>query len=390
MKDRFLELILLAFDREIIKRLVFSRPTTSNVKKVSARLCAHRQNKVLSLEFSLPGDTVSHKNLFREDIEAALLPLIQEYSQVNLLTTLGDLEYKKSKNKGDVILGERAFISRISNDKLDFERAIESLDKKKSYMLSGKEDFLYKLGISDKNGRVHDKKQGKFRQINRFLEIIDDIYEKLPKEETLEILDLCCGKSYLSFAVYYYFTKIKGRSIHLLGIDLKSDVINYCNETARLLGFSSMHFIADDITKTPENLKPDMVISLHACDLATDIVIDTAIRLSAKIILSTPCCHRYLNDKIITPELKFVTDYPHISNKLCEAITDGIRIARLKKAGYDTVALELTDPENTPKNTLIRAVKREDLKADKLSKYELEYENILSFILGEGKENYLK
>ena len=390
MKDRFLELILLAFDREIIKRLVFSRPTTSNVKKVSARLCAHRQNKVLSLEFSLPGDTVSHKNLFREDIEASLLPLIQEYSQVNLLTTLGDLEYKKSKNKGDVILGERAFISRISNEKLDFERAIESLDKKKSYMLSGKEDFLYKLGISDKSGRVHDKKQGKFRQINRFLEIIDDIYEKLPKEETLEILDLCCGKSYLSFAVYYYFTKIKGRSIHLLGIDLKSDVINYCNETARLLGFSSMHFIADDITKTPENSKPDMVISLHACDLATDIVIDTAIRLSAKIILSTPCCHRYLNDKIITPELKFVTDYPHISNKLCEAITDGIRIARLKKAGYDTVALELTDPENTPKNTLIRAVKREDLKADKLSKYELEYENILSFILGEGKENYLK
>ena len=390
MKNKFCELTVLAFRKEIIKKIVFSRPDASDISKVSGRLCAHKGRRILSLEYSLPGDTVSHKNLLENDIFQSILSLTGEYAQVNLITTLGDVEYKRSKGGKEIILGNRRLEAKLSGDTPAFEKAIESLDRQKKYILSGKEDFLFRLGITDKNGRVHDKKQGKFRQINRFLENVEDIYEKLPKKEELVIYDLCCGKSYLSFAVYYYISEIKGQRVSLLGVDLKKDVIEYCRSVALECGFSGMKFICEDVTKTPNDINPDMVISLHACDVATDIVIDTAINLSAKIILSTPCCHKYLNDKISSRELSFVTDYPHISNKLCEAITDGIRIARLKKNGYDVQALELTDPENTPKNTLIRAVKNDTVSKERLARYELEYEQILSFVLGSKKESYLK
>ena len=147
-----------------------------------------------------------------------------------------------------------------------------------------------------------------------------------------------------------------------------------------------MTFVAGDIADTPVGVCPDMVISLHACDVATDVVLDRAVKLGAPIILSTPCCHRYMNGKVKAEELSFVTKYPHLQNKLCEALTDAVRAARLEAMGYSVSVLELTDPENTPKNTLIRAIKRKDAKCEeKIS----EYNAILKFILGDGYESYL-
>jgi hypothetical protein len=151
-----------------------------------------------------------------------------------------------------------------------------------------------------------------------------------------------------------------------------------------------MTFICDDVRNTPTGEIPDMVISLHACDIATDIVIDRAIELGAGIILSTPCCHKYLNDKISQPALSFVTDHPQLSVKLCEALTDSIRVARLDAAGYKTVAHELTDPENTPKNTLIIAVKKHKVDPAWIKRYEAEYEKTLRFLMGDGADDYLK
>ena len=389
MKSKFTALVRRCFDKEVIKKIVFSRPDEGEIKKVSGRLCAHRGKRLLALEYSLPGDTVSHKNVTDGELEEQICELLCTYAQANLLTTFGDVEYKRSRG-GEVILGEGRITRRLDGERADFERAIESLDKKKSYILTGNESFLIKLGISDKSGRVHDKKQGKYRQINKFLEHIEEIYKHLPAEGEIKVYDLCCGKSYLSFAVYYYLTAIKGREVYMLGIDLKRDVIDYCNSVAAECGFDKMSFICDDVTKTPENITPDMVISLHACDVATDIVIDRAIALGAKIVLSTPCCHRYLNGKVVASELEFVSRYAHISNKLCEALTDGIRLARLKKNGYEVSALELTDPENTPKNTLIRAIKSEKITEAQLSSYSEEYERILDFVLGDKKEQYLK
>ena len=385
----FLSLVKRSFEKETLKKLVFSRPDGSEVSKISGRLVAHRGKRLLAMEYSLPGNTVSHKNLGEDILESELLTLIKSYRQVNLITQIGDAEYKRSKEGKEVILGGDNLKRKLEGISPAFESAIEALDKKKNYILSGEEEFLKRLGISSSDGRVHDKKQGKYRQINRFLEHIENIYPKLPEKGEIRIYDLCCGKSYLSFAVYYYLTAIKGRQVYLYGADLKRDVIIWCEGLARELGYSGMHFEVCDILKIAPDEKPDMVISLHACDIATDIVLDTAMRLDAKIILSTPCCHKYLNGKVVAEELKFVTDYPHISNKLCEAITDALRLARLKAGGYNVSALELTDPENTPKNTLIKAVKSSKMSEKERQKNENEYKSMLSFVLGEGADKYL-
>lgn len=389
-KSDFLALVTDTCGKEVLKKLVFSRPGKSEVTKVSARLCAHRGRRILAFEYSLPGNTVSQRNVGEKELTEVLTELISEYRQANLITTIGDAEWKISKSGKEVLLGGDALRRKLSGERAGFEVAIEALDKKKNYILTGSEDFLVSLGISDKSGRVHDKKQGKFRQINRFLEHIEDVYAKLPSKKKLIIYDLCCGKSYLSFAVYHYFTKIKGRDIEMLGIDLKRDVISWCDSTARELGYFGMRFICDDVTNTPKGVTPDMVISLHACDVATDIVINRAAELGAKIILSTPCCHSYLNSRISAESLRFVTSHPQLRGKLCEAITDALRIARLESFGYRAIALELTDPENTPKNTLLRAVRESSVTESELSLRRLRYEELLTFVLGDKKNDYLK
>jgi len=390
MRNKLISAIKLAIEKDALKKLVFSRPEGNSSEKISARLCEHRGRKILALEYSLPGNTVSQKNVSASDAHDVLFPLFESYKQVNLITGAGDAEWKKSKKGKEALIGADKLIARLGEEKPDFEAAIEALDKQKNYLLSGGEDFLIKLGISDASGRVHDKKQGKFRQINRFLEHIEDIYPRLPKEGTLNIYDLCCGKSYLSFAVYYYLTAVKGREVRMLGIDLKRDVISWCASLAESLSYTGMSFVFDDVKNTPRDISPDLVISLHACDIATDIVIDTAARLGARFILSTPCCHRYLNDRLNTPTLEFVSHFPHLRNKLCEVLTDGIRIARLRAKGYQATAQELTDPENTPKNTLIKAELDTRLSTSELARREAEYNAILTLVLGDGRDDYLK
>ena len=388
IKD-FFALIKSAYDTGALKKLIFSRPKASEVKKITARLTKTKRGVVLSLEYNLPSGTVSQKNLLGEELKEVIPELIEEYAQVNLLTTLGDAERKASSTGKVVALGADKLRKRLSGAPADFEIAIEAIDKKKNYILSGSEPFLIKLGISNKGGRVHDKKQGKFRQINRFLEYVEGVYSSLPTEGDLTVYDLCCGKSYLSFAVYYFLTELKGRRVRMLGIDLKRDVIEWCDNLAREVGFGGMRFIADDIKNAPRDVKPDMVISLHACDIATDIVLGAAADLGARVILSTPCCHRYVKSRINSPALSFVTRHGHISGKLCEAITDSLRILRLESLGYTADATELTDPDDTPKNTLIRAIKRNASKRD-MDERRAEYDAALKLIFGENSGEYLK
>ncbi len=379
-----LELTLLSFKKEALKKIIFSRPIGDAPEKISARLCAHRGQKILAVEFSLKGNTVSQKNLREDDIPAFINENVSRYKQINLLTALGDAELKLGKS-GHVLLGGDKLERKLSGEVPSFVSSIESLEHEKNRMLEGSEPFLISLGISDKGGRVHDKKQAKFRQINKFLEYLDELYCELPTAGELTVYDLCCGKSYLSFAVYHYLTAIKHRTVKMLGIDLKDDVMIFCNEKAAELGFSGMRFITDDITNTPADIKPDMVISLHACDIATDIVLDTAVRLSAKVILSTPCCHRELSTKICAPELKFVTKYPKLKRSICDSLTDALRLARLEAFGYEVNATELVDPEDTPKNTLIRAVLR-----GKPSKAAAEnYNKLIEFLLGNKAKDYI-
>ena len=385
-KEDFLSVAKEAFAKEILKKIVFSRPISGEIQKVSGRSVAHRGRRLLAMEYSLPGNTVSHRNIVEGELGSALSELMDGYSQANLITTMGDVEWKISKGGREALLGADKLTRRFTGDIPDFVRAVESLDKQKSYILTGGEQFLIRLGISDAGGRVHDKKQGKFRQINRFLEYLEGVYSALPREGRLHILDLCCGKSYLSFAVYHYLTAIKGREVELLGADLKRDVILWCEGLAREIGFDGMKFVCRDIKDLPRDKACDMVISLHACDVATDIVLEQAIERGAGVILSTPCCHRYMRDRIRAEELSFVTENPHIANKLAEAITDSLRVLKLRAAGYDAVATELTDPDDTPKNTLIKAIKR-GAPSEELTK---KYQATLRYITGEDAHNYLK
>ena len=166
-------------------------------------------------------------------------------------------------------------------------------NREKSYILD-RAPFLELLGISNQSGKIIDKKQSKFRQINRFIELLDDVYDSLPTGKELLVCDLCCGKSYLTFAVYYYLTEIKKRKIKMYGVDLKRDVIEYCADVTKKLEYTDLEFICDDISNFDRGT-PDLVISLHACDIATDIVLGYAINHGARVILSTPCCHHEMN-----------------------------------------------------------------------------------------------
>ncbi len=383
----FFDLISLSYQKECLKKLIFSQPKekkNAEVLKVSGRLCAHRGQKLLALEYTLRGDTVAQRNLRSgEEILCEARTLAESFSQIDLLTTAGDAELRRTKSGKLAALGVDKLWRKLSGEESVASAAFDRLENEKRRILTGGEDFLIRLGVSDAGGRVHDKKQGKFRQINRFLEYLEEVYPALPEEGRLTVYDLCCGKSYLSFAVYYYLTARKGREVDMLCMDLKQDVIRFCEGEARALGYTGMRFETGDVRTVSGS--PDLVVSLHACDLATDIVLDAATSLGAKVILSTPCCHRYLNGRVRAEQLSFVTRYPQLSNKLCEALTDGLRLLRLKAAGYDVSATELVDPEDTPKNTLLRAIKRRE-RDEQAAK---EYERTLRFLLGDGAENYL-
>ena len=383
--EKFKSAVISACEAGALGRLVFSRPIGEGEKKISARLCLHKGEKILSFEYSKEGNTVSQKNIKLQELSKELDRLIPLYRQVNLITPLGDGEYKVSKSGEAVLLGVDKLLRKLSAP-ADFESAIESLDRKKNYILKGDEDFLKKLGVSDGNGRVHDKKQGKFRQINRFLEYIEEIYKYLPENDEILIFDLCCGKSYLSFAVYFYLTVKRGRKVSMLGIDLKREVIDFCAKMAEEMGFSGLRFVHGDIKNTPRGRTPDLVISLHACDIATDIVLDEAVKLGAKVILSTPCCHSNLYKKIKCETLNFALKYPKLKGKICEGLTDALRLERLRAFGYEVSATELVDPDDTPKNTLLRAIKITDNNEDALK----EYHALLKFLMGDGWQGYLE
>ena len=385
-EERLISLILDAVKVRASVTLVFSKTQGSAPKRQRAHLCKKDNELIFSFQEEYEYGRVAQRNVSLTEIEAELNSLIPLYSQINVIYKGKSAEFKRSKKGKTVLTGDTALRSSLTG-----EDEPPDLNRNKDYFLHGDELFLYHLGISDKNGRVHDKKQGKFRQINHFIEHIENVMYALPNDE-ITVYDLCCGKSYLSFAVYYYLTACKGMKTSMLCIDQRSEVIDYCSEIARACGFTGMSFICDDVRKTPSDMHPNLLISLHACDIATDIVLDTAIALRSDVILSTPCCHRYLNDKINSESLSFVTKHPHLRGKLCEALTDAIRAARLRAGGYSVTACELTDPENTPKNTLLRAVinKGFNLNSEKAKKLRSEYESILSFVVGEKSKDYLQ
>lgn len=239
------------------------------------------------------------------------------------------------------------------------ELIVTTHNRKKNYILEDKEpiDFLIRLGVMNENGKVVAKRYDKFRQINRFLEMVADVIPRIDKDKTLNIVDFGCGKSYLTFALYHYLVNVLKLNINIIGLDLKMDVILFCNEVAMDLGFDRLKFIHGDI-KDYEGLKDvDMVVTLHACDNATDAALIKAINWNAQAILSVPCCQHELYSKIKNPVLEPMLKHGIITEKLSSLVTDSLRANVLEILGYQVQLLEFIDMEHTPKNILIRAIK---------------------------------
>lgn len=231
-------------------------------------------------------------------------------------------------------------------------------NKKKKYILEEgiPVPFLVDLGVMTAEGRVVKAKYDKFRQINRFLEFIEDILPELPADRELSILDFGCGKSYLTFAVYYYLSVLKGYELCVTGLDRKEDVIRECSRLKEKYGYENLRFLKGDIASYEGSSRVDMVITLHACDTATDYALEKAVTWGAKVILSVPCCQHELNGQIKNTMLRPVLKYGIIRERMAALLTDALRAEYLESRGYRTQLLEFIDMEHTPKNILIRGI----------------------------------
>ncbi len=377
-KEQIISIFTRTLEGSCLKKAVFSKARDKSILRSVARLFAAKDGKsFVQIETFTSDNKAFHKNISAEEAPSCLAEMaLSDYAQTNIVAQSGQCEIKISK-KGKVFIADKIVYSGTVETK--------SHDREKKYLLSDA-DFLIPLGISSESGKILDKKQSKFRQINRFIEHLDDVYERLPHEGELTVCDLCCGKSYLTFAVYYYLTAIKKRKIKMYGVDLKSDVIAYCSEVAKKLGYKDLEFICADITSFDCPHRPDLVISLHACDIATDIVLGYAINHSARVVLSTPCCHHEMMKQLDCKQLSFISDYSMLRQKLCDAATDSLRCLMLASNGYSVEALELIDPEDTPKNLLIRAVYDPQMSEEKKSKYRAKYKEAVDFL---GVKPYL-
>jgi len=249
---------------------------------------------------------------------------------------------------------------------------VKAHNKKKEYILNEGEniDFLIYLGVMTKDGRVVKAKYNKFRQINKYLELLRTSLDVLPKDRALKIVDFGCGKAYLTFALYYYVVKILGRDADITGLDLKEDVIDYCNKVAKDLNYTSLEFQKGDIKDYDRTQDVDMVIMLHACDNATDEGIVQSLRFNAKIIIAVPCCQHEFFRQIENENLKPMLQFGILKERFSALATDSLRAQLLKALGFDVSVMEFIDTEHTPKNIAIRAVRSGGFNRKEYARYE--------------------
>ncbi len=224
--------------------------------------------------------------------------------------------------------------------------------------------FLVDLGIQTREGAIVRAKYDKFKQINRYLEFVEDVLPVLKGEGAIHIIDFGCGKSYLTFALYYYLHELQKLDVMITGLDLKTDVIHNCNRLAQSYGYDRLQFVQGDIKNFTGSDQVDMVVTLHACDTATDYAIEKAVGWGAKVIFTVPCCQHEVNGQIQNKLLHPVLKYGLLKERLSAILTDAIRANLLEEAGYDTQVLEFIEMEHTPKNILIRAVRRQEKRED--------------------------
>lgn len=336
------------------------------------------QNKLYFQETLYKGTQVFHENFTAERTCERVEEYLQKlFKQGEMKTSAGDaiiLVSKKGKMTikkkiNQKLLSEKSGATDVGkgtgeNIGGDIYTGNLAHNRAKQYILQdGKPvDFLVGLGVQTPDGKVTKARYDKFRQINRYLEFIEDVLEELPEDRTIRIIDFGCGKSYLTFAMYYYLHVLQGRDITVTGLDLKADVITHCNQLAEQLQYDKLHFEKGDISTYEGSESVDMVVTLHACDTATDYALEKAVKWGASVIMAVPCCQHELNRQIQCSTLHPVLKYGLLKERMAALITDGLRANLLEQQGYDTQILEFIDMEHTPKNLLIRAVKRKGMQ----------------------------
>lgn len=331
------------------------------------------KGKLFFPETAYIGTRVFHENYDREmQIERIINYLSQDFGQGELESTEWTAMVLVSK-KGKMTIKKKKKANSQETGQPDL-----SHNRVKKYILEEgtKVPFLVDLGVQTQEGKIVRAKYDKFKQINRFLEFVEDILPALPKGKEVHIIDFGCGKSYLTFAMYYYLQVLQKIPVRITGLDLKEDVINHCNQLSIKYGYEKLQFIKGDISSFNGASEVDMVVTLHACDTATDFALHKAVLWNAKVILSVPCCQHEVNKQIQCKELEPVLKYGLIKERMSALLTDAIRANLLEEQGYATQILEFIDMEHTPKNILIRAVKRE--KTEK--KAETHIEEVSNFL----------
>lgn len=350
-------------------------------KQVSQKLVFRpfiEKNRLMFQREEYANNQVFHENMDKETaVEQICTFLEKDYKQLDLLCEQSSFSALVSK-KGK---------STIKENKNQIAKKIDlSHNRKKRYILDTDEviPFLVDLGVQTKEGKIVDKKYKKYKQINRFLEFVKDVLPELPKDRPVKIIDFGCGKSYLTFAVYYYLHIMNGRDVEMIGLDLKKDVIAHCNRMAEKYEYTSLHFLEGDISTYDGADSADMVITLHACDVATDFALDKAVHWNAKVILSVPCCQHELNAQIENDMLEPLLKYGILKERFAALLTDALRANLLEQNGYEVQILEFIDMEHTPKNLLIRAVKRGEKADKKQEKLENSYKTLCDELNAHG------
>ena len=309
------------------------------------------------------GTQVFHSNRRREECVDRLEELFETGFRQAAANCIGEDVTILVSRKGKVTVRRR---KKAQQETLDRWPELEHNRTKQYILQDGKPvDFLVGLGVQNPDGKVSKAYYDKFRQINRYLEFIEDVCDKLPTDRTIRIIDFGCGKSYLTFAMYYYLHVLQGRDIRVTGLDLKADVIRHCNELAQKLQYTKLDFLVGDIKQYEGEDSVDMVVSLHACDTATDYALQKAVQWGAGVIMAVPCCQHELNRQIRNDLFAPVLRYGIVKERMAALLTDALRAELLEQQGYDTQILEFIDMEHTPKNLLIRAVKSSGMRSPK-------------------------
>ena len=348
MKEIF-ELLKQVLNREFIRAVLSNPRTKDGVVKAKVRPLEKNGDFMFQVE-KFTKTQAFHENINCKDAAEILAGHMENFRQMQIETVQAEYTVLVSK-KGKISIKRK-------NRKSAAPPAELSHDRKKRYILEEGTfvPFLNDLGVMTEEGKIVRTKTDKFRQINRFLEFIEDILPQLDKGRELTILDFGCGKSYLTFAMYYYLKELKGFDIHVIGLDLKEDVIRRCSGLAKKYGYEKLHFLVGDIADYEGVNEVDVVVTLHACDTATDYALAKAVGWHAKVILSVPCCQHEINGQIENDVLKPILKHGLLKERFSAIVTDALRAEYLEREGYEVQVLEFIDMEHTPKNILIRAV----------------------------------